>query len=138
MTYTAWRHTHIQKHQNIIKKLSNLSDNEIIDYFRWDNMIIYERNFCSLYEDNKKCHQMTHLNCYLCACPFFRFDDEGLGEKEGKILYSICTINAKNSKEFHSDNAIHQDCSSCDIPHHKRYIQKNFNRDLSEIFDKKL
>jgi len=133
MTYKEWVENHSQKHKKIIDKLSHLNDSEIIDYFKFENMVIHEPNFCYLYKDNKKCHNIKDLNCYLCACPFFRFDDNGMFKKDEKIVYSICSINSKHSKEFISQKAIHQDCSNCDIPHHKRYIEKNFSRNWSEV-----
>ncbi len=47
-------------------------------------MVEKENDFCLLYKDNKKCHDYEDLNCYLCACPYFRFDDEGISKKRGK------------------------------------------------------
>ena len=133
MTYTNWIDTQRHKHQKIVYKLSHLSDKEIINYFDFKNMVINEPNFCYLYKENKKCHNIENLNCYLCACPYFRFDDDGLYIKDDRVVYSICNIDAKDSKEFISDKSIHQDCSNCHIPHSIRYIEKNFSRSWSEM-----
>ena len=133
MSYNTWFETHGQKHKNIMKKLQDLSDEEIITYFRFENMVEKEPDFCLLYKDNKKCHQMDDLNCYLCACPNFRFDDEGISQEENTVLYSTCSIESKDGAQFVSDDAVHQDCSGCTVPHHEAYIKKHFSRDWFEI-----
>ena len=130
MTYQKWFDSHTKKHQNILKKLSNLSDDEVIEYFRFDNMQINEPDFCPLFKENKKCHNITNLNCYLCACPYFIFDDNGLEQREEQTIYSKCSINAKNGREFVSESAIHQDCSNCTIPHDERYVKRYFSCNL--------
>ena len=90
-----------------------------------------ELEFCPLYAKNKKCHDMEKLNCYLCACTNFRFNEDGLGTyNEFKIL-SRCNIH--NGKEFAGKGVIHQDCSSCSVPHHKAYVEKHFDLDWLEI-----
>jgi 16S rRNA C967 or C1407 C5-methylase (RsmB/RsmF family) len=76
---------------------------------------------------------MEGLNCYLCACPNFRFDDEGLYKEGEKVTYSTCSIASEDGAQFVSENAIHQDCSGCTVPHHESYIRKNFNRDWFEV-----
>ncbi len=133
MSYLSWFDTHASKHKKIVDKLIalNYSKEEIVKYFDFDNMVKKEIEFCPLYKDNKKCHDMDELNCYLCACPNFRFDDNGLdSDKEFKIL-SECSIN--NGEKFVGEGVIHQDCSSCNLPHHKTYILKNFSHDWREI-----
>ncbi|WP_455757326.1 hypothetical protein [Sulfurimonas sp.] len=136
MSYSSWFNAHAKKHKEIVDKLvacGNTKD-EIIDYFEFDNMVKNEIDFCPLYKDNKKCHDMKNLNCYLCACPNFRFDDDGLGTyNEFKIL-SKCDIN--NGDEFAGKGVIHQDCSSCTVPHHKSYVKKNFDYDWKVIMKK--
>ena len=136
MNYSDWFEAHGKKHKNIMKKLENLSDDEVIAYFRFENMVEKEPDFCFLYKDKKKCHEMEDLNCYLCACPNFRFDDNGLSKEENKVLYSRCSIESKDGAQFVSDDAIHQDCSGCTVPHHEDYIKKHFSRDWFSIMRK--
>lgn len=136
MTYNEWFEAHGKKHQNIMKKLQALSDDEVIEYFRFENMVKREPHFCALYRDHKKCHETEELNCYLCACPHFRFDDNGLSFEENRVLYSRCEIEAKEGMRFVSEDAIHQDCSRCLIPHNEAYIRKHFSRDWFAIMRK--
>lgn len=133
MSYNSWFQQHGEKHQAILKKLTHLSSEEIIAYFRFENMLKHEPDFCPLYKEQKKCHDIPKLNCYLCACPHFRFNDEGLTEMYGKKLYSTCSINSKEGKRFIDDTAMHQDCSNCTIPHHESYIRTIFQRDWFEM-----
>ena len=125
MSYISWINQHAIKHKELVKKLSHLSDEEMIDYFDFDNMVKNEIDFCPLYKDNKKCHDIEELNCYLCACPNFRLSD----------TKSTCNINSKDGGSIVSkkDGFIHQDCSKCSVPHKKDYVKKNFNRDWSFI-----
>ncbi|MBV5348753.1 hypothetical protein JZU61_03745, partial [bacterium] len=67
-----------------MEKLTDLSESEVIEYFRFENMVVNEPKFCLLYAENKKCHETEHLNCYWCACPHFRFNDKGFSTQEGK------------------------------------------------------
>ncbi len=133
MGYNDWFEKHSEKHKKIVAKLveKNYSKEQIIEYFDFDNMVKMEYDFCPLYAKNKKCHDMESLNCYLCACPNFRFNEDGLGVyNEFKIL-SKCNIH--NGTEFASKGVIHQDCSSCTVPHHKAFVEKNFDLDWKKI-----
>jgi len=133
MSYSKWFQEHGQKHKAIMAKLTHLSDAEVIAYFKFENMVKNEPDFCPLYADNKKCHDMLNLNCYLCACPNFRFDDEGFKKVEEKTLFSTCDIESKDGSQYISDDAIHQNCAGCGVPHHASYIQKLFDRDWFKI-----
>ncbi|PTB83899.1 hypothetical protein C9926_00480 [Sulfurovum lithotrophicum] len=133
MSYSSWFQAHGEKHKAIMDKLTNLSDEEVIAYFRFENMVEKEPDFCPLYKENKKCHDMKELNCYLCACPNFRFDDKGFKKVENKTLYSTCNIDSKDGSQYISDDAIHQNCAGCGVPHHEAYIQKVFSRDWFEV-----
>lgn len=133
MTYINWFQAHGERHKAVMAKLTHLSDDEVISYFRFENMVQNEPDFCPLYKENKKCHDMEGLNCYLCACPNFRFDDEGIEQTEEKTLYSTCGIDSKDGAQFISDDAIHQDCSGCLVPHHEAYIKKVFSRNWFKI-----
>ena len=124
MSYISWINKHSLKHKNIVDKLSHLSNDEIIKYFDFDNMVKNEPDFCPLYKENKKCHDMKKLNCYLCACPLFRLTDEK----------SYCDINSKFGSEIVAkDGFIHQNCSNCNIPHKTSYIKKNFSKSWKDI-----
>ena len=109
-----------------MEKLSHLSDDEIVDYFDYANMRVKEPSFCPLYKDNKKCHDMEGLNCYLCACPNFRVEEKR----------SFCSIGSKDGGSIEHGGFIHQDCSKCTVPHKKEYIKKNFRRDWLKIMSK--
>ncbi len=137
MSYSSWFQAHGEKHKKIIDKLSHLSDNELIKYFRFDNMVKHEPDFCPLYAKNKKCHDNEELNCYFCACPNFRFKDEGFETIEERTLFSTCNIDSKDGSQYISDTAIHQNCAGCFVPHSEAYIKKHFTRDwfkaMSEV-----
>lgn len=133
MTYNQWFQEHAAKHRAIMEKLTALSDQEVIEYFRFENMVKNEREFCPLYADNKKCHDTPEFNCYLCACPHFRFNDSGQDTLEGQKLFSTCSIESSEGAYFIHESAIHQDCSGCLIPHKESYIKKVFDRDWLKI-----
>ncbi len=133
MSYIKWFNAHANKHKKIIKKLVklNYSKEQIVEYFNFDNMVKQEIDFCPLYKDNKKCHNMDELNCYMCACPNFRFNDNGLENYSEFTVVSKCNIN--NGEEFRGKGVIHQDCSTCIVPHHKLYALKNFSLDWKKM-----
>jgi len=133
MSYQKWFEAHGRKHAAVMAKLTHLSDDEVIAYFRYENMVQNEPNFCPLYAEGKKCHDIEELNCYLCACPNFRFDDAGFEVNEGRSLKSYCAIDSKEGAQFVGEDAIHQNCSGCTVPHHESYIKKHFSRDWFEI-----
>ncbi|MBN2816326.1 MAG: hypothetical protein JXQ67_06550 [Campylobacterales bacterium] len=128
MTYEEWYEVFATKHKAIVEKLlvKGYTQEEIIEYFDFDNMVEKEPNFCLLYQEKKKCHDIKKLNCYLCACPHFRFNDKGITQNKGKTLYSYCSIDAKEGSVATYGDAMHQDCTKCTIPHHTKFIDKNF------------
>ena len=136
MSYSSWFQAHGEKHKEIIKKLTHLTDDEIIQYFHFDNMVKKEPNFCPLYKDNKKCHDNKNLNCYFCACPNFRFKDDGFKVIEEQTLFSYCSIDSKDGTQYKSQNSIHQNCAGCFIPHSEAYIKKHFTRDWFKAMQK--
>lgn len=136
MTYYEWFATHAAKHRAVMEKLSHLSDAQVIAYFRFENMVEKESDFCPLYESNQKCHDVAELNCYLCACPYFRFNDEGIDRIEGKTRYSFCSIDSEDGERYVSEHAIHQNCAGCTIPHDEKFIAKVFDPDWSTIMKK--
>ncbi len=85
MTYEEWFLNQAKLHKTIMNKLEDKSIDEIIEYFKYDNMKKNEPNFCPLYNLNKKCHEMEDLNCYLCACSYFRFNDKGLKDVDDAV-----------------------------------------------------
>ncbi len=141
MTYREWYDTHADKHAVIVDKLlAKGYDREgIIDYFDFDNMAEAEPDFCPLYAEKKKCHETEKLNCYLCACPFFRFDDDGLKSRNTEhgtrntTIYSECSIDAKEGKALCFGDAVHQDCSDCLLPHRRGFVEKHFDTDWRKI-----
>lgn len=136
MSYLKWFDAHAKKHKQIVTKLSHLSDNGIIEYFDFENMVINEPDYCPLYATNQKCHDTKKLNCYLCACPNFRFCDEGFEKNGLQTVLSYCAIESEDGCLFETDTAIHQDCSNCLVPHSKEYIKKHFSRDWLKCMDK--
>jgi hypothetical protein len=132
MSYSSWFQSHGEKHKKIIEKLTHLSDDELIEYFRFDNMVKNEFDFCPLYAKNKKCHDNEELNCYFCACPNFRFNDKGFEQVEKRTLFSTCNIESKDGSQYISDDAIHQNCAGCFVPHSEAYIKKHFTRNWVE------
>ncbi len=133
MTYREWHEEFARKHTAIVKNLTHLSKEELIEYFDFDNMKIKHPDFCPLYAKNQKCHDMENLNCYFCACMHFRFDDNGIENREGKILYSYCNIDSKNSSTLEGEKSIHNDCSNCKVPHKEHVIKRYFSHDWKEV-----
>ncbi len=138
MSYTSWFQTHALKHKTIVEKLlkKGFDKKQIIEYFEFDNMVQNETEFCPLYAKNQKCHEMNSLNCYLCACPNFRFNDNGIEKRDDKTKYSFCAIDSKDGREGVYANKIHQDCSKCQVPHTQEYVSKHFRYEWSEIMKK--
>jgi len=127
LSYQSWFENHGQKHKKIVNKLQHLSNEDIIKYFRFENMVKNEKDFCPLYKDNKKCHDLENLNCYFCGCPNFRLNE----------IKSFCDINSKDGGTIKSkDGFIHQDCSKCTVPHHEKYIVKHFDLDWEKVMSK--
>ncbi len=135
MGYESWVQEHAKAHKKIIDKLltQGLDKEQIIDYFDFENMKEKEPDFCPLYAENKKCHDMEKLNCYLCSCPNFRFNDKGFKEVDGKTQFSYCDIKSKDGSQGIYGEAIHQDCSGCSVPHHRAYVEKHFDLDWAKI-----
>lgn len=125
MTYTQWLKDFSTKRKTILKKLKNLSQKEIIEYFVFENMVEKEPDFCLLYKEKKKCHNVEYLNCLFCACPHFSFNDKGLRKEGDVIVKSECKIDSKNGGKFVYENVEHQDCSNCHVPHTKQFVTKN-------------
>lgn len=135
MGYNDWLLQHAKKHKAIVEKLlqKGYDQEGIIEYFDYDNMAKNEVDFCPLYVKGKKCHDIEELNCYLCSCPNFRFNDAGIDKIDGKTRYSFCSINSKDGRAGVYGEKIHQDCSGCGVPHSKEYVKKHFDYDWMKI-----
>lgn len=135
MSYFDWFVKHRHKHASLVAHLhqQGLTQKEIIRYFDFENMVENEPTFCLLYANKQKCHEMKHLNCYLCACPHFRFQDEGIKKEEGIVIKSVCAVNSAKSALFIHEGIGHLDCSACILPHTKAFIEKHFDRDWEKI-----
>jgi len=127
VSYLSWFEKHAKKHSEIVKRVPK---EDLIEYFRWENISKSDVEFCPLFAQNKKCHDMENLNCYLCACPNFRFDDNA------KRLKSWCSIDSKDGAQIEHNGIIHQDCSGCTVPHDERYIKKHFDTNWLNIMKK--
>ena len=135
MGYSQWVAEHGAKHKKIVEKLlaRGFDKEQIIEYFDFDTMKKEERDFCPLYARDEKCHDMEELNCYLCSCPNFRYNDDGFEKREGKRLFSYCSIDSSDGEAGVYGDAIHQNCSGCTVPHHKSYVAKHFDLDWMKI-----
>ena len=133
MSYLKWFEEHAQKQRRIVQKLlqRGYTREQIVAYFDFDNMVEAEPGFCPLYAEKKKCHDMERLNCYLCACPNFRFNDEGLRRQGEYLVKSTCSIH--NGATCGHNGVVHQDCSSCTVPHHEAYVLKHFDTEWTTI-----
>ena len=135
MGYMQWFEKHAIKHKAIITKLQSqdFTKEQIINYFDFENMKKEEIDFCPLYAKDKKCHDMESLNCYLCACPNFRFSDEGIKKVANATQFSFCAIESKDGRQGLYGEKIHQDCSKCSVPHYKEYVSKHFDLDWKKV-----
>lgn len=126
MAYENWFESHAKKHQALLLQLQHagMMGEELVGYFVYENMARKERAFCPLYASGKKCHAKEYLNCYLCACPHFRFNDKGLHVKEnGVVVKSVCAVNSRFAKQFVHEGTEHLDCSDCSLPHTKAFVR---------------
>ena len=135
MTYSSWSKEHIQKRSALLISLveKGFSNDDIVKHFSWANMVRSHPEYCGLYAENKKCHNLQELNCLFCACPHFVFNDNGLYIEGLKTVYSRCGIDSRFGTEFEYDIAIHQDCTLCLIPHTKQFAYKYLNNLLEKL-----
>ena len=117
MTYGSWREDFFKKRNTIVDRLKKFeySQEEIIDYFEYENMAERESNFCPLYKLERKCHNVEYLNCYHCACPHFMLENEN----------SYCEIDSKFADNIVINNNKICDCTNCVIPHTKKFNLKH-------------
>jgi len=108
---------------NLLKE--NMTFEEIVEYFRFDNFVKKHRDLCPL---EKPCHNLDEKNhyCFFCACPFF--DAEYWNEE--KKEYGRCLISSKFGKRL--DNG-YWDCSECFIPHTKTFTKIHLKEFLKKL-----
>lgn len=130
MTFVEWSIKHYEDRKAILEKLKDKSEEEIVEYFNYDNMVDSEPNYCPLYAMGNKCHNMKDLNCLLCACPFFKFSDDKPIDIRGDIkVMSVCTIDSKHANSYIIGNKQQCDCSQCTVPH-KYHVVMKFLKEL--------
>jgi hypothetical protein len=138
MTYQEWIEQHNLQMKVILSKLQEqgITDiPDIINYFKYENMRVTEPDFCPLYKDNIKCHNVDNLNCYYCACPHFVVNHNP--STHGKVtIVSVCGINSRFKSEYYENPDennivnIHCDCSNCFIPHKPSYVKAALKHEL--------
>jgi len=135
MTYDEWKKQHAEDKAEIIKRNNLTSAEDIVAYFRFENMVVKEVNYCPLYKDNVKCHDMEKLNCYYCGCPYFKVNDNP--KTIGKTtIASVCIIDSKFKDVFYENPdvnnvvKIHCDCSKCYIPHTITFTKQMLTQSL--------
>ena len=139
MSYKSWFEEHAKKHEDLVARLNGrgIVGEALVDYFEFENMVNKEVDFCPLYAQKQKCHDVEYLNCFLCACPHFRFNDEGLHVRDdGVVVKSKCAINSRFASEFVYENIAHLDCSNCTIPHTKEFVKKQTQATWKETMKK--
>lgn len=133
MGYRAWFDHHARAHRALVERLQHLSPLERLSYFRFESMCEHEPNFCSLYARGESCH-LQSINCYWCACPFFRFHDEGVVRADGMRLYSRCARGL--GCEYHHEGSVHHDCSGCLVAHDEGQIRHFLDQSWEETMRK--
>ncbi|MFW5990524.1 MAG: cysteine-rich small domain-containing protein [Campylobacterales bacterium] len=105
-----------KQHQKNIKFIEKegLEEDSLEKSFLYENLSQKEPNFCPLYVENQKCHDIEYLNCIFCACPFYMV-------KNSKTL---CSINSRFGK-YIGDTL---DCSDCFVPHRKGFVRKQLEK----------
>lgn len=128
MTYNEWITEHDKNLKNILVKLDGSSTDDIVNYFRYENMVINEPDFCPLYRAKTKCHNTDNLNCFYCGCPFFESsDDKPFEIRDSKKVMSRCVVNSRFAQDFIHEDIIQCDCSNCMIPHTDNIVKQHFN-----------
>ena len=131
MTFKDWEDNHNKKVNKILDKIKGYSEEEIIEYFDFDNMVLHEPEFCPLYETNTKCHNIKNLSCLFCGCPYFKKSDDKpfYTREDGVKIMSSCQIGAKNASVFIHEGVGQCDCTNCTVPHNESFVKKYFHSD---------
>ena len=124
-----WRSDFWSKVRKIVAE-RGLSEDEIPDFFLYDNLRSAYPDFCPLFAENKLCHtgvEREKFCCLLCACPFY---DYAVWDEENKI-FGACK---RNSPLGHRTELGYWDCSACAFVHDIRWVKahKNLWRNLGE------
>lgn len=116
MSYSDWVRQNEKKKNEVVDRLKkkNFTDEQIFEYFNYDNMRVKEPNFCILYKTGEKCHDIKNLNCFYCACPYFV-----LNNSVNPKIKSYCSNPKGNPKILKNKKKgfTFIDCSNCVIPH---------------------
>lgn len=130
MSYIEWKKAQESKVHTILSKLGYADIDNIVEYFNYDNMVEKEPDFCPLYKDKIKCHNIDNLNCYYCGCPYFIVNSKPIADNNNVMLESHCFINSKHRSSYitnpDADGIMHKhcDCTHCTIPHKAGYVKK--------------
>jgi len=137
MTYESWLEENNNKIKEILSRASLDTPAEIARYFKYENMVEKEPNFCPLYKDRIKCHDVADLNCYFCGCPYFRImSSTELKDENKNMIVSMCVIDSKYKDKYYEDPdenniiKLHCDCSKCYLPHKTTYVERMLNKAL--------
>ena len=113
-----WQKEFDKKRRDLIKKYNLKTVKDVIEFFRYSNLRNREPDFCPLFKEGAKCHDLldNELICFFCACPYF---DYSLWDEENKI-YGRCIINSKYG--FRNEYG-YWDCSKCLLPHREKFVK---------------
>ncbi len=100
------------------KKFIEQHINKIIKEFDFENQKLKNSNECICFKENKKCHDISEMNCFFCYCP----------EYDNSKIEGGCKINSKNGKWFFADGKKIWDCGDCEYPHKEEIVRKYLRR----------
>lgn len=123
-----WHLGFVKRREEIVKKYKLKTPEEITNFFRRSNLQEKEPDFCPLFKNNGKCHDIPddQLICYYCACPFydpFHYDKR-------KKEFGRCTI---NSKYGHRNKYGYWNCSACTLPHNEKFVMRYLKGKTKEV-----
>lgn len=106
-----------KRRENIVRSGGLSSPGKIADYFTYTNMKNKHPDFCPLYKNEQKCHDMSsnELICYFCACPYYDYEYYNEAKKE----YGRCLINSRYGKR---NRWGYWDCTNCLLPHRRKFV----------------
>ncbi|MCK7484393.1 MAG: hypothetical protein MZU97_01685 [Bacillus subtilis] len=124
------------KQSLLISKFGDICEDDIIQKFKFSQMVKDYPEYCVMLENGEICHNLDkdELNCLGCNCPNYKLEISYDAEKE---LYKIgiCSINSKfgsyKISSIKSDlrkKYLILNCKNCSVPHRARFIKKYFFR----------